>query len=145
MEWSLLGTQAGATIRCSHQLERGAAWQKTQPSPQQRQLWGSFPALGAWPTPAIPDPSLPPWARCVRVCMHAESLQSRPALCDPMDCSLPGSSAHGLLQARTLEWVAMPSSRGSPRPRDHQPANMPRRFQKRFQREAPAPWGLWAL
>ena len=33
-------------------------------------------------------------------------------LCDPMDCSLPGSSVHGILQARILEWVAMPSSRG---------------------------------
>ena len=34
-------------------------------------------------------------------------------LCDPMDCSLPGSSVHGILQARILEWVVMPSSRGS--------------------------------
>ena len=33
-------------------------------------------------------------------------------LCDTMDCSLPGSSVHGILQARILEWVAMPSSRG---------------------------------
>ena len=33
-------------------------------------------------------------------------------LCDPMDCSPSGSSAHGILQARILEWVAMPSSRG---------------------------------
>ena len=39
-------------------------------------------------------------------------------LCDPMDCSLPGSSVHGILQARTLEWVALPSSRGSSQPRD---------------------------
>ena len=39
-------------------------------------------------------------------------------LCDPMDCSLPGSSVHGILQARILEWVAMPSSRGSSWPRD---------------------------
>ena len=37
---------------------------------------------------------------------------------DPMDCSLPGSSVHEILQARTLEWVAMPSSRGSSQPRD---------------------------
>ena len=35
-----------------------------------------------------------------------------------MDCSPPGSSVHGVLQARTLEWVAMPSSRGPSRPRD---------------------------
>ena len=34
-------------------------------------------------------------------------------LCDPMDCSLPGSSVHGVLQARILEWVAIPFSRGS--------------------------------
>ena len=38
-------------------------------------------------------------------------------LCNPMDYSLPGSSVHGILQARILEWVAMPSSRGSPQPR----------------------------
>ena len=34
-------------------------------------------------------------------------------LCDSMDCSLPGSSVHGILQARRLEWAAMPFSRGS--------------------------------
>ena len=39
--------------------------------------------------------------------------QSRLALCDPMDWSLPGSAVHGILQARILEWVAMPSCRGS--------------------------------
>ena len=39
-------------------------------------------------------------------------------LCDLMDCSLPGSSVHGILQARILEWVAMHSSRGSSWPRD---------------------------
>ena len=37
-------------------------------------------------------------------------LQSCPTLCDPMDCSPLGSSAHGILQARTLEWLTMPSS-----------------------------------
>ena len=41
--------------------------------------------------------------------MHAKLLQLCPTLCDPMVRSLPGSSAHGILQARTLEWVAMPS------------------------------------
>ena len=48
----------------------------------------------------------------------AKSLQSCLILSDPMDCSLPGSSVHGILQARILEWVAMPSSRGSSQPRD---------------------------
>ena len=47
--------------------------------------------------------------------MHAKLLQSCPTLYDPMDCSLPGSAVHGILQATTLEWVAMPSSRGSSR------------------------------
>ena len=42
--------------------------------------------------------------------MHA---QSCPTLCDPMDCSLPGFSVHGTLQARGLEWAAISSSRGS--------------------------------
>jgi len=41
--------------------------------------------------------------------------QLHPTLCDPMDCSLPGSSVHRISHARTLEWVAMPSSRGSSR------------------------------
>ena len=50
--------------------------------------------------------------------MRAKSLQSCPTLCDPMDCSPPVSSVHGILQARILEWVAMPSSRGSSQPRD---------------------------
>ena len=45
-------------------------------------------------------------------------VQLCPTLCDPMDCSLPGSSGHGILQARTLEWVAMPFSTGSSPARD---------------------------
>ena len=43
---------------------------------------------------------------------------SRVWLCDPMDCSLPGSSVHGILQARVLEWVTTPSSGASSWPRD---------------------------
>ena len=42
--------------------------------------------------------------------------QSCLTLCNPMDCSLPGSSVRGILQARMLEWVAMPSSRDLPNP-----------------------------
>ena len=45
-----------------------------------------------------------------RVCMRATLLQLCLTLCDPMDYSLPGSSVCGILQARILEWVAMPSS-----------------------------------
>ena len=49
--------------------------------------------------------------------VHTKSLQLCPTLCDAMDCSLPGSSVHGILQAGILEWVAMPSSRESSQPR----------------------------
>ena len=52
------------------------------------------------------------------VCMLAKSLQLCPALCNPMDCSLPDSSFHGILQAKILEWVAIPFSRGSSQHRD---------------------------
>ena len=47
-----------------------------------------------------------------------EVAQSCPTLRDPVDCSPLGSSVHGILQARILEWVAISFSRGSSRPRD---------------------------
>ena len=71
--------------------------------------------------------SLSPWAPPVSTKSlfgKGTTLQLRvtlcvcPTLCDLMDCSPPGSSVYGILQARILEWVAMASSRGSFRPRD---------------------------
>ena len=55
---------------------------------------------------------------CVCAWVHFKLLQSCLTLCDPMDHSLPGSSVHEILQARIVEWVAMPSSRGSSWPSD---------------------------
>ena len=55
------------------------------------------------------------WSQGQKMCSVA---QSCPTLCNPMYCSPPGSSVHGIVQARILEWVAMPSSRGSFQPRD---------------------------
>ena len=52
------------------------------------------------------------------VCMHAKSLRLCLTLCEPMDHSLPGSSIHGILQPKMLEWVTLPSSRESSQPRD---------------------------
>ena len=49
---------------------------------------------------------------------ESEVTQSCPTLCDPMDCSPPGSSVHGISQARILEGVAISYSRGSSQPRD---------------------------
>ena len=74
-----------------------------------------------------PNPSKPPyvlsldifewlyWSCWVYVCMRA---QPCPTLCDLINCSLPGASVHGIFQARILEWIAIPSFRGSSRPRD---------------------------
>ena len=59
---------------------------------------------------------------CVCVCIYMKVkmlvVQSYPNLCNPMDCSLPGSSVLGILQARILEWVAISYSRGPSQPRD---------------------------
>ena len=71
----------------------------------------------------------PQWAQLVLPCQEqlqgpvlslseSEVAQSCPTLCDPMDCSLPGFSVHGIFQARILEWAAISFSRGSSRPRD---------------------------
>ena len=49
---------------------------------------------------------------------ESEVAQSCPTLWDPLDCSLPGFSVHGIVQARTVEWVAISFSRGSSPPRD---------------------------
>ena len=57
---------------------------------------------------------------CVRACVcvrvHAKPLKSCSTLCDLLDCSPPGPSVHGILQARMLEWVALPASGGSADP-----------------------------
>ena len=53
-----------------------------------------------------------------RCTCHAKSLQFCSTLCDPLDCSPPGFSVGGILQIRILEWVTMPSSRGSTQSRN---------------------------
>ena len=49
---------------------------------------------------------------------ESEVAQSCPTLCDPMDCSPPGFSTHGIFPARVLEWVAISFSRGSSQPKN---------------------------
>ena len=56
--------------------------------------------------------------REVKVKVLVTQSQSCPTLCNPMDCRLPGSSVHGILQASTLNWVAISFSRGSSQPRN---------------------------
>ena len=73
------------------------------------------------------DAGEPPWLPCSKgvMCVGSASntrltslyclvAQLHPTLRDPMDCSPPGSSVHGISQARILEWAAISSSRGSP-------------------------------
>ena len=65
----------------------------------------------------------------------SEVAQSCPTLCYPMDCSPPGSSVHGILQARILEWVAISFSRGSSQPGDR--TQVSRIAGRRFTSEPP--------
>ena len=87
-------------------------------------VWLACRSFGICPFTKIVNGNLPVRLRWkVRVvyiyaCVRARSLQWCLTLCNPMDCSPPGSSVHGILQTRILEWVAMPFSRGSSRPRD---------------------------
>ena len=64
----------------------------------------------------------------VCVCVLTKLFQSYPTLCNPMDCSPPGSSVHEILQARKLEWVTVPSSRGSSWSRDQGSPGLAGRF-----------------
>ena len=77
------------------------------------------PPVGDLPDPGIKPTSLTFPALAGRYITTTWLLvaQSCPTLCNPMDYSLPGSSIHGILQVRILDWVAMPSSRGSSLPR----------------------------
>ena len=91
-------------------------------------------SVSSWSS-KLPSDSFSPWNLLLRVCacvcvcewvvrryLHAHvcmlSHFNCVQLCNPMDCSLPGFSVLGIFPARILEWVAMPSSRGSSQPRD---------------------------
>ena len=107
MNWSLPGSfvhgipQARILEWVAVPFSRGSSW------------------LGEWiQVSCIEDKLFTIWATKECVCLRAKSLQLCPTLCNPMDCGPPGSSGRRILQARTLERVVMPSSRGSSQPRD---------------------------
>ena len=82
------------------------------------QMWNTKAQRGFathWRTARL---SSSPECVCVCVCVCVCATQSCLTLCDPMDCRLPGSSVHGIFQARILEWDAISSSRGSSRLKD---------------------------
>ena len=81
---------------------------------------GSSPSL--YPLPKTPPsftvPTMTTFRPCVCVCVCVLVAQLCPTLCDPTDCSPPGFSVHGILQARILEWIAIPFSRVTSQPRN---------------------------
>ena len=83
-------------------------------NPVSLQIYFSIPEVSAFSTLVGGTAFASLWV--VVVCCSV--IHSCPTLCDPMDCSPSRFSVHGILQARILEWVAMPSSRGSSPPRD---------------------------
>ena len=87
------------------------------PPPYRRESSAPFPEAGssrALPVSFLSLDSQGGFSSCV----SSHWVASIMSLCNPMDCSPPGSSVHGTLQARTLEWVAVPFSRGSSWPGD---------------------------
>ena len=74
--------------------------------------------LAIFPACASSSPAFHMMYCACKLKKEREVAQSCPTLCDTMDCSLSGSSVHGIFQARVLEWVAISFSRGSSRPRD---------------------------
>ena len=86
--------------------------------------WVALPRQDSWACQWISDlhrrrrwtAVMASWSMCM--CMLTRFSHVQLFLCEPMDCSPPGSSIHGILRTRILEWVAMPSSRASSQPRD---------------------------
>ena len=117
---------AGITV---HPPSRCNMKHNGKPTKGERKREGLADSTPGFPSPKLPhdqtskrDRNIRPSPQGTRVflyaCVHAKSLQLCPTLCNSVDCSPPDSSVHGSLQARILEWVAMPSSRGSSQPRD---------------------------
>ena len=109
-------------------LER--LWQEAEPA--DGTSWIQWQSLHKQLSPQMPGPVLgtrmQPWAKQIPALMETYTqrkgelvTQSCPTLCDPVDCNPPGSSVHGILPARILEWVAIPFSRESSPPRGGSP------------------------
>ena len=103
-----------------HGDTNGEAWAQPEPGSGDTagfRLGSSLsPVTGPWtsyvPLRASPLSLSAQWGHLIIYSLEAQLCLT---LCSPMDCSPPGSSGHGILQARVLEWVAMTSSRGSSR------------------------------
>ena len=96
--------------------EKSCQWRSTFSKDRQIYNWGAGPHHVSIAVSCLLS-TIAHFKRCVHV-RESEVAQSCSTLCDPMDCSLPWSSVHGIFQARVLEWVAISFSRGSSQPRD---------------------------
>ena len=109
---------------CSHEIKTLAPWKKSY---NKAAAAAAAKSLQLCSTLCDPTRLCRPWdfpgknsgvgchflLQCMKVKSESEVAQSCPTLSDPVDCSLPGSSAHGIIQARVLEWVAIAfSTRG---------------------------------
>ena len=115
-----LGTKvAGETkeILWNHfysQAQRDTFELKPNANDSQMPPWAALPSSldsGLYPVPYLN-------ASLEYLCCRYLAAKSCPTLCDPMNCRLPGSSIHGILQARILEWLAISFSKGTSPPRD---------------------------
>ena len=108
-----VGNETKCSLHSSCYCARYSCQERRAPVPKAPLSSGS--CLLPTTFPPFPESGL----RCsLHICTCVELLQSCLILCNPTDCGWPGSSVHGILQERILEWVAMLSSRGSSRPRD---------------------------
>ena len=84
--------------------------------------WATSPDFGVTGLRGSPEqlPRNSPWIGSSEKSVKVKVLVAQwcPTLCNPVDCSLPGSSVHGILQAGIPEWIAIPFSRGSSQPRE---------------------------
>ena len=128
----MTGSEGLSAVLCAQSLSRIRLFVTPWTVPRQASLSKGVSRQEYWsglpfpPAEDLPNPGIEPRSPA----LQAEALTSEPPVpfssvtqscptpCDPMDCSLPGSSVHGILQARILGWVAIPFSRGSSQPKD---------------------------
>ena len=78
----------------------------------------SIPFMAVWFTHTVIAEETTGFLQQNSICQFCVCAQSCPTVSDPLDCSPPGFSVHGIFQARIIEWVAISYSRGSSRPRN---------------------------
>ena len=129
----------------STSLWKWKIWEATTSLVYTEVLWFSLQCKWILPHPLLISETyhLAPTQMQLELWNHAKEsdvAQSCPTRRDPMDCSLPGSSVHGIFQARVLEWGAISFSRGSSRPRDRTQASLI--VDRCFTAWATRPWGF---